>query len=74
MCTNNVRIIAPYGTEWEFPYDMFIQHSIEEEPGRFSLVFERPNKPDFNIQTEKDLRVYFMNNEGKTINRRFYQM
>lgn len=69
----SVKIIANFGTEWEFPCDGIIQHEIEDEPGRFSLVFERPNRPDFHIESHKDLRVYIMNNEGKTINRRFYQ-
>jgi len=67
------RIVTNYGTEWTFPCEGMTQHEIEDEPGRFSLVFERPDKIDFHVKSHKDLFVYLMNNNGKTVDRRIYR-
>ncbi len=67
------RIVTNHGTEWTFPCECFTQHTIEDDPERFSLVFERPGKTDFHIETHKDLFVYLMNDQGKTVDRRIYQ-
>ena len=61
------------GTDKTFPIDEFIEHEIEAEPGRYMLVFCRPGKSAWSKDSCKDLRIYFMNNEGKTIDRREYR-
>ena len=68
------RIVTGYGTEWTFPCERFTQHEIEDEPGRFALVFDRPDKlMDVQVESHKDLFVYLMNENGKTIDRRIYR-
>lgn len=61
------------GTDMTFPVESFIEHAIEDEPGRFSLIFERQDKTDYQIESCKDLFVYLMNENGKTIDRRIYR-
>jgi len=67
------RIRIPDGTDMMFEFYHFIEHKIENEPLRFQLHFAREGKTDYEIQSMKDLEVYLMNDEGKTIDRRMYR-
>ena len=61
--------IVTEGMDKTFPIDEFTAHEIEAEPGRYMLVFGRPGKSAWQKESCKGLRIYFMNNEGKTIDR-----
>ena len=67
------RIRMPEGTDMLFEIVQFSEHVIEEDPGRFALVFDKgTSSPGLTIESSKDLAVYIMNDEGKTIDRRLY--
>lgn len=67
------RVVTGHGTDKTFPCEMLTEHEIDDDPGRFALVFERPGKNDFHIESHKDLFVYLMNDNGKTVDRRIYR-
>ena len=69
------RINYPEGTNMLIEIHQFIEHEIENEPGRYSLFFDRKDMlcgEGMNIESEKDLYVYIMNDNGKTIDSRVY--
>lgn len=69
------RINYSNGTNILFEIKQFFEHELENEPGRYELFFDRKDKgweTGMNIESEKDLYVYIMNDNGKTIDSRIY--
>ena len=70
------RIVQPEGTDMLFEFVQFSEHAIEDEPGRFMLCFDKGDKVPYNsgyhVESAKDLAVYIMNDNGKTIDSRAY--
>ena len=70
------RIKYPEGTDMLIEIHQFSEHEIENEPGRFSLFFDRKDEgwgTGMNIESGKGLAVYIMNDNGKTIDKRLYR-
>lgn len=70
-----VKILHPEGTEKLLDCGMgdIIEHEVEDEPGRFVIVIVKENGVEYQVKSKKDLRIYVMNDNGKTIDRKFYR-
>jgi len=71
-----VKVRHPEGTEMLFDcgaQGVVTEHACEDEPGRFVIVIERSKGVEYQIKSKKDLCIYVMNDNGKTIDRKFYR-
>ena len=57
------------GTEILISCDRVTQHEIEASPGEIMVVVERDGVSVFEIKRRKNLDLFIMNNDGKTIDR-----
>ena len=71
-----VRVLHPEGTDMLFDcgsQGSIVEHEVEVEPGRFMIVIDRGSGIEYQVKSQKDLKIYVMNNDGKTIDRKFYR-
>ena len=70
-----VKVLHPEGTEMLFDCGKgeVIEHAVEAEPGRFMIVVVKENGIEYQVKSKKDLRIYVMNDRGKTVDRKFYR-
>ena len=70
-----VKVLHPEGTErlLDCGRGDIIEHAVEAEPGRFLIVIVREDGVEYQVKSVKDLKIYAMNDSGKTVDRKFYR-